>query len=119
MDEQALLTGMYEDFNARRMEAVLAHMHPDVVWANGMEGGHVHGVDAVRAYWTRQWAAIDPHVQPLRITEDSAGRLIVEVHQTVRDLEGKLLVDTIVHHAYRIRNSLIERMDIESDTPKG
>ena len=114
MDEQALLTGMYEDFNTRRMEAVLAHMHPDVEWANGMEGGHVHGVDAVRAYWTRQWAAIDPHVEPLSIADDSAGRFIVEVHQTVRDLEGKLLVDTIVHHAYRIRNRLIERMDIES-----
>jgi hypothetical protein len=23
-------------------------MHPDVVWANGMEGGHVHGRDEVR-----------------------------------------------------------------------
>jgi hypothetical protein len=38
---------------------------------------------------------------------------VVEVHQVVRDLAGNQLVDTIVHHAYRIRNNLIERMDIE------
>jgi hypothetical protein len=78
-----------------------------------MEGGHVHGRDAVRAYWTRQWTVIDPHVEPLAITRDDSGRFIVEVHQVVHDLQGKVLVDTIVHHAYRILNGLIERMDIE------
>jgi hypothetical protein len=113
MDERELLRAAYRGFNARHMEAVLALMHPDVEWANGMEGGHVKGVGAVRAYWTRQWAAIDPHVDPLAIDRDNEGRFIVQVHQTVRDLEGKLLLDTEVRHAYRIRNGLIERMDIE------
>jgi hypothetical protein len=113
INEQELLKQAYRDFNARRIDAVLARMHPAVEWANGMEGGHVHGVDAVRAYWTRQWAMIDPHVEPLRIERDQAGRFIVEVHQTVRDLNGKLVLDTVVHHAYRIRDGLIERMDIE------
>ena len=113
MDELTLLTEIYQNFNARHMHAVLARMHPDVEWANGMEGGHVYGVDAVRDYWTRQWATIDPHVEPLHIEPDAAGRFIVEVHQTVRDLEGNLLIDALVHHAYRIRNGLIERMDIE------
>jgi hypothetical protein len=28
-------------FNARDMETVLAALHEDVLWANGMEGGHV------------------------------------------------------------------------------
>jgi hypothetical protein len=95
------------------MEAVLARMHPEVEWANGMEGGHVKGIEAVRAYWKRQWAMIDPHVEPLAIERDSQGRFVVRVHQTVRDLEGKLLLDAEVHHAYRIQNGLIERMDIE------
>lgn len=113
MDEPELLKAAYRDFNARRMEAVLASMHPDVEWANGMEGGHVKGTEAVRAYWTRQWAMIDPHVEPLAIEREGDGRFVVRVHQTVRDLEGKLLLDVEVHHAYRIRNGLIERMDIE------
>jgi len=110
---RSLLAKAYEDFNARRLDAVLAAMHPDVEWANGMEGGHVHGTEGVRAYWTRQWAMIDPHVEPIRIDPDERGRWIVEVHQVVRDLEGKLIVDKTVHHAYRIRGGLIERMDIE------
>jgi hypothetical protein len=78
-----------------------------------MEGGHVHGRDEVRAYWTRQWAVIDPHVEPVGISQDQSGRFIVEVHQVVRDLQGNLLVHAVVHHAYQIRNNLIKRMDIE------
>lgn len=88
-------------------------MHPDVEWANGMEGGHVHGRDAVREYWTRQWSVLDPHVEPVHIKRDESGRYVAEVHQIVRNLEGTVLVNTIVYHAYRIRDSLIERMDIE------
>ena len=61
-DEMQLLKHVYDRFNTRDMESVLAAMHDDVVWANGMEGGHVHGRDEVRRYWTHQWATIDPHV---------------------------------------------------------
>ena len=45
-----LLEHLYDRFNARDMEAVLATMHLDVMWASGMEGGHVHGHDGVRNY---------------------------------------------------------------------
>ena len=57
-DEIELLKRVYDWFNARDMESVLAAMHADVMWANGMEGGHVHGTGEVREYWTRQWAMI-------------------------------------------------------------
>jgi len=113
LDERELLTEAYRDFNARRIDAVLALMSPAVEWANGMEGGHVHGIDELRSYWTRQWSTLDPHVEPLKIERDPAGRFVVEVHQVVHDLNGSLLRDVIVHHAYSIRNRLIERMDIE------
>jgi hypothetical protein len=116
VDDRELLTGAYEDFNARRMDAVLARMHPAVEWANGMEGGHVYGRDGVREYWTRQWNILDPHVDPLKIREDEAGRLVVEVHQVVRDLEGNLLIDTIVRHSYLVTDGLIRRMDILATT---
>jgi hypothetical protein len=119
IDDRELLAGAYRDFNERRIDAVLARMHPAVEWANGMEGGHVHGREAVRDYWTRQWNILDPHVDPLRIERDEAGRMIVEVHQVVRDLKGNVLLDTIVHHAYRVSGGLIERMDIQQDaSPK-
>jgi hypothetical protein len=113
LEARPILEGAYRDFNARRLDAVLARMKPDVIWPNGMEGGFVHGHEGVRANWTRQWTEVDPHVEPLNITLYDDGRFVVEVHQVVRDMAGNLLLDTIVHHAYRIDNGLIERMDIE------
>ena len=62
------LKHLYDRFNARDMDAVLAAMHPEVVWANGLEGGYVHGRDGVRAYWTKQWAAMDSRANPIGIS---------------------------------------------------
>jgi hypothetical protein len=113
VNEDEVLRCAYKDFNARNIDAVLRRMHPTVDWPNGMEGGRVHGHDEVRAYWTRQWSMIDPHVTPLEIEPDETGRTVVEVHQVVKDIEGKVILDQIVHHAYKFRDGLIERMDIE------
>jgi nuclear transport factor 2 (NTF2) superfamily protein len=107
-----LLKGVYDGFNARDMETVLAAMHEDVIWANGMEGGHVHGRDEVRSYWTRQWAMVNPHVEPVAFAQGTEGEVVVEVHQVVRDLNGNLLSDKMVGHVFRIENGLIKRFDI-------
>lgn len=109
-----MLRAAYGDFNARRLEAVLERMTADVAWANGMEGGHVHGVDAVREYWQRQFKVLSPHVEPMSITREPDGRFQVRVHQTVHDLAGKLLIDTEVLHFYTIKGGFIARMDIGS-----
>ena len=112
-DNTKLVEQLYEGFNARRMEDVLAKLADDVVWANGMHGGHVQGREAVRAYWTAQWSAIDPHVEPQQIAEKD-GEVIVDVHQTVHDLEGKLLLDEMVHHVFQITDAKVTRFDIRS-----
>jgi hypothetical protein len=111
-NEREILQAAYRDFNARNIEAVLSRMQPDVAWANGMEGGHVHGKDAVRAYWTRQFMTLNPRVDPVRIEPGEGGGWMVEVHQVVHDVAGSLLVDTIVFHRYEFRDGLISRMDI-------
>jgi hypothetical protein len=87
-------------------------MHPAVEWANGMDGGHVYGRDAVRAYWTRQFTTLNPHVDPVSIRSAGSGQWTVEVHQVVHDIRGNLLIDTTVYHTYRFRDGLIARMDI-------
>jgi ketosteroid isomerase-like protein len=48
-DDVKLLERLYHRFNARDIESVLTALADDVVWANGMDGGHVHGREAVRA----------------------------------------------------------------------
>ena len=110
--EVEVLKLLYDRFNAREMETVLTAMHEDVIWANGMEGGHVHGRDGVRSYWTRQWAMIDPHVEPVEFSVGSQGKVVVEVHQIVRNLQGNVLSDQMVGHIFWIENGLVKRFDI-------
>ena len=110
-DEQ-LIRRLYAGFNKRDIEAVLAALADDVAWANGMEGTHVHGRDAVREYWTYQWSLIDPAVEPLSIVRGDDGAMIVEVHQVVLDLQGRTLLDEVIHHSFRIRDGQVLRFDI-------
>jgi hypothetical protein len=113
-DKVELLKRVYDRFNARDMETVLAALHQNVIWANGMEGGYVHGREGVRSYWTRQWAMVDPRVEPVAFTEGCNAEVIVEVHQVVRDLEGNLLSDKMVGHIFRVENGLVSQFDIRA-----
>ena len=112
-DVEALLRRTYDAFNARDVEAVLATLRDDVDWPNAWEGGRVHGRDAVRDYWARQFAAIDPHVTPTAFAERPDGRIAVTVHQVVRAPDGALLAEGDVVHVYALRDGLVERMDVE------
>jgi ketosteroid isomerase-like protein len=94
-DHETSLRATYAAFNERDIDAVLARMTADVDWPNAWEGGRAVGPDAVREYWARQWAAIDPHVQPTAFVE--------------RPLVG----EGDVVHVYAFRDGLISRMDVE------
>jgi hypothetical protein len=109
--QRELLERLYDRFNARDMEAALATMRKDVIWANGFEGGHVYGHDGVRDYWTRQWATIDSHAEPVGFSF-ADGTADVEVHLTARDLAGNVLFDTMGRHIFQIEDGLIRRFDI-------
>ncbi|HXW56105.1 MAG TPA: nuclear transport factor 2 family protein [Candidatus Cybelea sp.] len=111
-DKVELVKRIYDRFNARDMDTVLAALHEDVIWANGMEGGYVHGREGVRSYWTRQWARVDPCVEPVRFAEGPGAEVIVEVHQVVRDLKGNLLADKMVGHIFQVEQGLVRRFDI-------
>lgn len=111
-DTVELIRRLYAQFNARDMEGVLACLDEDVVWANGMEGGYVHGRNGVREYWTRQWGMIDPHVEPAKITAGPDGEYVVEVHAVVRDPSGTILSDRMVGHVFWIKQGLVTRFDI-------
>jgi hypothetical protein len=112
-DTVELLQSLYRQFNARDMDAVLACMHDDVVWANAMEGGHVYGPGGVREYWSRQWTMIDPHVEPVQFFDGPQGELIVKVHAVVRDLNGATLSDRMVGHVFRMEQGLVKRFDVQ------
>jgi ketosteroid isomerase-like protein len=119
-----ILKGMYERFNARDIDGVLSALAPDVAWANGMDGGHVHGCEAVRKYWTRQWAIVSPHVNPVSFEVAADGSVVVKVQQSVFDLDGKPLQeqthglqDKLVGHRFRFHDGKVIRFDIQ-ETPQ-
>jgi len=112
-EQEAILRQTYQYFNDRDIEAILAMMHPEVDWPNGMEGGIEHGHEAVRNYWTRQWKILDPHVEPIGFDQEVDGKLKLTVHQVVHDIDGNLLVDQIIHHIYAFEEGLIKAMEIQ------
>jgi hypothetical protein len=114
--EEQVIHQIYNRFNARDMEGIFALLTDDVTWANAMEGTHVRGKDAIRDYWTHQWSHINPHVEPLTIARAADGSLIVDVHQVVKNLEGRTLIDETVKHAFRLDGGHVQRFDIQSDT---
>ncbi len=114
---QQFLQNLYEAFNKGEIETIISVMHPDVKWANGVEGGFVYGRDAVREYWTQQYQVIQVQLEPLKFETDESDRTVVTVHQLVRDLQGNLLADTTIQQIFTIENSLISLYEIgETET---
>lgn len=113
MDHPEHFQSLYEAFNRRAIDAVLAMMSDEVDWPNAWKGGRLRGREAVRDYWTAQWAELDPHVEPLGITNRADDSVAVTVRQVVRSVDGQLLGDGEVVHVYRLDEGLIRRMDVE------
>ena len=104
---------LYAAFNARDLDAVLEKFAPDVDWANGYQGGRVHGREAVRAYWTEQFRQFHPRVDATSVTEREDGKVEVAVHQRLYSVTEELLDESNVLHVYTLdEDGLIARMDI-------
>jgi nuclear transport factor 2 (NTF2) superfamily protein len=119
-DHVEVLKRMYACFNARDIDGVLAALTDDVAWANGMEGGHVHGREGVRQYWTRQWAIVSPRVEPISFDRVSDHSILVEVRQSIRDQQGRPLQDQahglrdkMVGHVFYFQDGKVTRFDIQ------
>ena len=110
--EIKLLRAAYTAFNARDIDAALALMTPDVSWPRAFKGGFVRGPEEIRAYWTEQWSEIDGQVEPVAFYPEEDGRILVDVHQVVRDLAGVLLADEHVGHRFTIEYDLIQGMEV-------
>ncbi len=116
-ENQHLLENLYAAFNKREIETIIPLLRPDVKWANGLEGGFVHGTDAVREYWTKQFKEIQPELETLKFETDENNRNIVTVHLVIRDLQGNTLADATVHQIFTIEDGLISLYEIgETET---
>jgi limonene-1,2-epoxide hydrolase len=115
--DRQFLQNLYDAFNNRELETIVSVMHPDVKWANGVEGGFVYGRDAVREYWTNQYQVIQVQLETLKFETDENNRNVVTVHQIVKDLQGNLLADMTVKQIFTIENDAIVLYEIgETET---
>jgi hypothetical protein len=111
-DKKTVIELAYSAFNKRDIDGALALMTEDVSWPKASEGGRVVGKEEIRAYWTRQWAEFDPHVDPLAITERDEGKVRVNVHQRVKNLQGEVLWDGEVLHVFTMHGGIIAAMHL-------
>jgi hypothetical protein len=110
--EAKLLRAAYAAFNSRDIVTAASLMTPDVTWPRAFKGGFVRGPQEVGDYWKEQWSEIDPKVEPLAFYPDQDGRILVEVHQVVRDLAGTVLADERVGHRFTLEGGLIQGMEV-------
>ncbi len=120
-DSKAIIAQAHSAFNKRDIDGALTLMTHDVSWPKASEGGKITGKEQIRAYWTRQWSEFDPHVEPLAMTQENAGKIRVRVHQLVKSLQGDVLSDSEVFHIFTMSGGLIAAMDLgdEGDTTAG
>ncbi|GAC1420325.1 MAG: nuclear transport factor 2 family protein [Acidobacteriaceae bacterium] len=117
-DTRIIIGRAYSAFNRRDIDGALALMTDDVSWPKASEGGKIVGKEEIRAYWTRQWAEFDPHVEPLAMTESDGGTFRVRVHQLVKSLQGDVLSDSEVLHVFTVNGGLIAAMDLGDDADR-
>lgn len=113
VNRRELIFQIYAAFNKRDLDGTLAFMSEDVSWPKASEGGRAVGKQAIRDYWTRQWAQYDPSVNVLDVIDRKSGVTEVKVHQLVKDLAGHVLSDAEVWHVFRFKDGLIDRMEID------
>lgn len=107
-----LLRRLYNAFNDRDVESALEVIHPNALWANGMEGGMIHGHEGIRDYWMRQWSYITWHIRPMHLQKIDNENFVVKAHQILRDLSGNIVSIRDLQHIFRIEDGLITSMNI-------
>ncbi|WP_093905309.1 nuclear transport factor 2 family protein [Streptomyces sp. cf386] len=108
---------MYEVFSTDEREPFMQRcLAPDVDWPNVLDGVRLHGREAVRAYWARQFAAGHPLVRLEGLRLDADGEAVVAtVRPGMRDTSGERWAKETVEHVYRFGgDGLVTRMDVRA-----
>ena len=112
-DHEALLTGLYEAFNRKDIEAVVSVLHPEVSWPNLFGEGRLQGHEAMREMWRDQFSKIDPEATPIAFTPLRDDAVKVLISYVVRTLDGRVFTEEIATNTYQFRDGLIIGMEWE------
>jgi limonene-1,2-epoxide hydrolase len=111
-ERTAMLEALYRALNQHDIDTLVEHLAPGVDWPDESTGRRLHGRDAVRAYWQKQWQEIDPTAEPMRINIAPDGTAHVLVDQLVRARGGDILQNRRVEHVFEFDGAFISRMTV-------
>jgi uncharacterized protein (TIGR02246 family) len=112
--QQAVLAKAYEAVNAQDLVGVRDTLHPDATWPDTLEGGRLHGREAILAHFEQLFALTRPNIQLIRIVDETDGALDVEVQLLVQDHKGHIWSDTRARLTYRFADGLLSDVIILS-----
>ena len=115
--ELTLAARLYDCYNSQDLEGLLAFVADAVDYPDGEH--RLHGPEALRRYWTTQWARIRTHDEPVRFEVPDDDVFQVTVHQRVRNLAGRALSTGSYTHTWHTAGGRITRMDILPNKPTG
>ena len=110
VDRAERIRELYQGFDDRDLDAVIAAMAPDVDWPNGWHGGRLVGREAVRTYWERQWLDLRPTITVRRVDLRPDGTVTARVRLVMRDPAGAVLSRSDVVHTYTVSGDLVQKM---------
>lgn len=110
-DRQALLSDLYEAYNRKDIEAVVAALHPEIDWPALFSEARIQGAEAVRQLFTEPFKVMNPEITPIDIRTDLHGRIRVRVSYVVRTLDGIVFTEETNTNLFELCDKLIIRMD--------
>ncbi|HMN06228.1 MAG TPA: nuclear transport factor 2 family protein [Flavobacteriales bacterium] len=111
-NEQALRES-YAAFNAGDLPAAGAYLSDDTEWPDQLEGGLLHGREAIQAYWERLGKITQHHYEVVNAIVDDQGTVVTNLLRTVRALDGRVLSHGLIRHAYTFRaDGKVARMEM-------
>lgn len=112
-DREARITDLRTAINGRDFEVALALLHPDVDWQDIVNGGRLHGVAAVRAYWTQINNLLTTGATPITYRLIGEDRIAVRMLHSVTGRQGKAWGEEALTQVFTFRDGLIVRMDLD------
>ncbi len=110
---QAVLEEAYRAFNARDLAAIRTVLHPDVIWPDTLEdGASLVGREATLGQFARIFATIAPHIDLIRVLEETADALRVESQYSVESLDGRVWTDNRATLIYHFRDGRLSGMTV-------
>jgi ketosteroid isomerase-like protein len=110
---------LYAAINARDVDATVSCYAPHARFADGLEGGMLEGLHAIRAHFVHLFETIRVELSVIDFVREPDGRLRTRLHVDTRGPGGGLWQDGTVIVWYRLERGLIVEQDVDDSGRDG